>query len=841
MDRPSRWDKIKEIVGTALEHDPASRAAYLDEACAQNPTLRPEIESLINAYDQDGAELSQSPMAGPLLTSAQPLQSIGPYRLLKLLGEGGMGQVWLAEQTSPVRRQVALKLIRSGMLHSIALQRFHAERQSLAIMDHPCIAKVFDAGAALGGQPYFVMEYVEGLPITQYCDQRKLSLPDRLRLFIQVCDAVQHAHQKAIIHRDLKPANILVVEIDGKPRPRIIDFGIAKAAVPAKPDDTLFTQVGVLLGTPGYMSPEQIDPSIRDVDTRTDVYSLGVVLYELLTGSLPFDTQHLKRQPLDKLLRMLHEEDPPSPSTKVSSDFEKTIESADLRGLQTARLATLLRGDLDWITMKALERERDHRYGTTSELAADIERYLHNRSVIARPASTVYRFRKYIRRNRVAVAVASGALAFLIVFAIMQAVQLRRITRERDRANRITEFMFSMFKVADPNEARGNSITAREILDNASKDIDPGLARDPVLQAQMLDVMGTVYHSLGLYAQAKALLARAVEIRRRVLGPEHPDTLHSIDNLAWTLMGMGEYAEAEDLQRRTLDIQRRVLGPDHPDTARSINRLAGTLVSEGRNTEAEKLYRESLDIRRRILGPEHEETLSTMLNLSMTLQQEGRYTESENLQRETLDIQRRVLGMDHPGTLGSMRSLASALDDEGRFADAQELYHETLELDRRILGPEHPETLRVMHRLALTLQEQGRFAESEKLYRETLELTRRALGPEHPQIVGTLEGLALDLAHENRYGEAEPLFREAVRIASKQKSVTSVGEAWYDFACGEAIAGHRDVALQYLRKAVELRWFETADMANDDDLKNLRGDPRFEALVAHAKELTTTK
>jgi len=630
VQRPSRWEKIKEIVGTALERDAVHRATYLDEACAQNPTLRTEIESLISAYDQPGDDLSQSPLAGPLLPAAAPLQPIGPYRLLKILGEGGMGQVWLAEQTFPVRRQVALKLIRSGMLHSIALQRFQAERQSLAIMDHPCIAKVFDAGAAPGGQPYFVMEYVEGLPITRYCDQEKLPLPDRLRLFIQVCEAVQHAHQKAIIHRDLKPANILVVEIDGKPRPRIIDFGIAKAAVPSEPDATVFTQAGVLLGTPGYMSPEQIDPRIRDVDTRTDVYSLGVLLYELLTGSLPFDTQQLKKQPLDKLLRILREEDPPSPSTRVDADREKTIDSAERRGLEPAQLVSLLRGDLDWVTMKALERDRDRRYGSPSELAADIERYLQNRPVLARPASTSYRLHKYVRRHRVAVAVASGALALLIAFAVTQAVQLRRITRERDRANRITEFMTNMFKVADPNEARGNSITAREILDKSSKEIETGLAKDPQLQAQLMGTMGQVYVSMGLFPQGQAMLERAVQTGRRIGGPDDPDALRAMSYLSFLLLRQGRYADAERLFKEAIPGQERVFGANDVITLNTRRYLASVLEFEGKYSEADSVITKVLADDRRALGPENAEALRAMNVMANILDDEKRVPERNN-------------------------------------------------------------------------------------------------------------------------------------------------------------------------------------------------------------------
>src|ERR1700734_3204936 len=540
----ARWQRLKELLHQALPLTPARRAALLDDECAGEPELRAELESLL----QENARMS----AGFLELSSPGGGSDGPgfagvlqagqifserFQLVRKLGEGGLGQVWLAEQTSPVRRQVALKLIKAGMYDESVLRRFQSERQSLALMDHPAIAKVFDAGATPQGQPYFVMEYVPGLPINEYCDQHKLTIRQRLELFIQACEGVQHAHQKAFIHRDLKPANILVVEVDGRPQPRIIDFGLAKAiavkstafmSIAGQTNDPLqYTRWGQFLGPPGYMSPEQVNRDAQDVDTRTDVYSLGVVLYVLLTGLQPFEIKPRHQPHMDELLRRLREEDPPKPSGKVSGDRETSTAAAEARRIHRTELVSLLRGDLDWIAMKALERDRDRRYGTPAEMAADLRRYLNHEAVLARPPNSVYRARKYIRRHRVAVSVTAGLMILLAAFSVLQGLELRRTAQQRDRATRITEFMTGMFKVADPSEARGNSVTVREILDKASKDIRLGLGRDPQVQAQMMQVMATTYMNLGLYPRAHDLATAALEAQLALLGPENRETLTS--------------------------------------------------------------------------------------------------------------------------------------------------------------------------------------------------------------------------------------------------------------------------------------------------------------------------
>jgi len=412
VETKQEWEKIKEVFGAALECNPSERAAFLEQACGGDLSLRQEVESLIRAHETSSNLWQQPFRPGP----PENIEGrfIGPYQLLKKLGEGGMGQVWLAQQTAPLQRKVALKLIRWGMYDDTLLHRFQAERQSLAVMDHPAIAKVFDAGATSEGQPYFVMEYVAGAPITDYCDQKKLKIPDRLELLIKVCEGVQHAHQKAIIHRDLKPANILVADVDGKPVPRIIDFGLAKAINCDIADQTVNTRIGHFVGTPGYMSPEQCDPASHDVDTGTDVYSLGVVLYVLLTGSLPFETKDWRDKPLDEILRRLRDRDPVRPSTKVSAGRDTSSTTAEARGTEEKQLVSALRGDLDWITMKAIEKDRTRRYNSVTAFADDLRRYIKHEAISARPDTFAYRTAKFVRRNRTAVALISAALALVI-------------------------------------------------------------------------------------------------------------------------------------------------------------------------------------------------------------------------------------------------------------------------------------------------------------------------------------------------------------------------------------------------------------------------------------------
>jgi eukaryotic-like serine/threonine-protein kinase len=780
-----RWQSVKELLHQAMLLPTGQRGPFLDEVCASDASLRAELESLLSAEEHVRSSFLESPAladkliaADLLIGESSPLEAgqvfEQRFQLVRKLGEGGMGQVWLSEQTSPVRRQVALKLIKAGMYDEGMVQRFRAERQLLAIMDHPAIAKVFDAGATPQGQPYFVMEYVPGLPITEYSDRKKLKIRDRLELFIQACEGVQHAHQKAIIHRDLKPANILVVEVDGKAVPRIIDFGLAKVTAPQVSGETLFTQLGHLVGTPGYMSPEQADPRVRDIDTRTDVYSLGVILYVLLTGSLPFETMLKEKQPLDELLRKLREEEPPRPSTKVSTDRGTSAITAEARSTEPRQLVSQLRGDLDWITMKALEKDRDRRYGSASELADDIGRYLNHEPVLAVPPSAIYRARKFARRYRVALITASTFALVLVAATAVSIQQSLRASRETAVAQAVNDFLqndllaqASATRQSGPRAKPDPDLKVRTALDRAAGKIEGKFEKQPEVEASIRDTIGQTYMDLGLYPEAGKQLERALDLYRRALGAGDPKTIKTMSRLGRIADLQGRFPQAEALFSQALESQRRVLGPEHPDTLASMSGLANVYYSEGKYPEAERLHSQTLEIRRRVLGREHPDTLVSMNGLAIAYQVQGKYAQAEELSSQTLEIRQRVLGPEHPETLSSMNNLAIVYSMENKRAQAEALYSQTLEIRRRVLGPEHPYTLSSMINLATIYYYEGKYEQAEELHSQTLEIKRRVLGPEHPDTLTSMNNLAAVYAVQGKYAQSEEMFTKAVETSKR--------------------------------------------------------------------------
>ncbi len=702
---------------------------------------------------------SPSPHFG---TPEGPGTQLGPYRLIETIGEGGFGTVFRAEQTHPVKREVALKIIKLGMDTREVVARFEAERQALALMDYPAIAKVYDAGATEMGRPYFVMELVEGEPLTDYCEKNVLTTRERLELFGDVCLAVQHAHQKGVLHRDLKPSNVLVTEVNGVPLPKVIDFGIAKAIEQPLTEATLATEEFQVMGTPEYMSPEQATG--RDVDTRADVYALGVLLYEILTGSRPFSTQSTGLDQLAELLRQIHEVTPAKPSTRVSQLGKASSgEASDTRILSRA-----LRGDLDWIVMKALEKDRERRYASAAEMADDVGRHLANEPVLASPPSRIYRMRKFVRRNRLAVGSAVVLSLTLIVATIgLAMLYLRSVAseelakREAETSRQALQFMTGMFEVSDPSQARGQTITAREVLDRGAERITRELADQPRIRAELMQTMGEVYRGLGLFDRAEELASSAEATRTELLGETHPETLRASALLADVWNKQAHLDRAEKLARKTLETQRSTLGPEHVDTLGSLIVLSQVLERQSKLEEAEALTREAVEAAQRTLGDDHALTLLAQDQLGVTFIATGRYEEAKELYQNVLATHRRTFGDDHPDTLLMIVKLAEVEMERGRFDEAEKLYLEALEDERRVHGEEHRDYLTTRQQLSLLYFRQTRLDEALELSREITATMRRVLGDGHLDTLHSINTLGVIVAGLGRYEEAEELYLEA--------------------------------------------------------------------------------
>jgi len=699
---------------------------------------------------------------------------IGPYRLLEKIGEGGMGEVWVAEQKEPVRRRVALKVIKRGMDSDQIVARFEAERQALAMMDHPAIAKVFDAGQTPNGRPYFVMEHVDGVAITEHCDRHKLSTRERLELFARVCEGVQHAHQKAVIHRDIKPSNVLVTVKDGKAEPKIIDFGVAKATAHRLTEKTIYTELGVLIGTPEYMSPEQAEMTGQDVDTRTDVYSLGVLLYELLTGALPFDSRELRAAGFDEIRRQIREVDPPKPSTRLGSlPGDRSTLAANNRRSETRTLTRQIRGDLDWITMRALEKDRTRRYGSASDLALDLGRYLRDEPVLAGPPSDIYRAKKFVKRNKVGVGVAALLAVVLVAFGLVTTMQSRRIAREAAKAEQVSEFLVELFEVSDPSEARGNAITAREVLAKGAERIEAELSDQPEVQARLMSTIGEVHAKLGLREQSRPLLERAVQRYTEALGSEHRATLQTRSLLGSLDRLLARLDDSQTQLETVLEIQQRRFGQEDPDTLDTRRRLAWVHHDRHDYELLEPIHRSILEARRRLLGEEHSDTLVSMSDLADAYKHEcreqspaeldpGCHDEARKLLLTVLDGRRRALGGDHPETLSTVADLVELDVFDKKFDQAEQRYVELLEARRAVYGERHPNTLDIMHNLVNVYQKSGQLEEAERLLSEVVAMRREVQGDRHPDTLQAIRYLAGLNTRMGRYEVAGSLLREVV-------------------------------------------------------------------------------
>jgi tetratricopeptide (TPR) repeat protein len=801
------------------------------------------------------------------VTEASQDLDIAGYSIRRKIDEGGMGEVFEAWQEEPGRR-VAIKLVKRGMDSDEVLARFESERQTLALMSHAHIARVFAAGTTPTGRPYFVMEYVEGVPITAYCDREGLALDQRIALFLQVCEGVQHAHQKGVIHRDIKSSNVLVEVADGRALPKIIDFGLAKV-LSAGVTDAGLTQAGAPIGTPEYMSPEQLELEGTHVDTRTDVYALGILLYELLVGSKPFDARVIFDEGFFEFRRQILEVDPARPSSRITAD------TAKLRASTTVQLERELRGDLDWIVARALEKLPDRRYPSVSEFAADLQRHRDDEPVLAGPPSRTYRIKKFVRRHRLGVASALGLVLVMGLgiagtsLALVRAVsaeglasrEAERASQEAHTARRTADFMTGLFEVVDPGEARGNTVTAREILDRGARRIDAELREEPEVRASLMNTMGVVYSRLGLYQEALPLLRGSLDERSRTLGDEDGRVAESRNALGKTLRLAADYEDAERELRAALEARRRLPGAELA-VAESLNDLGAVLSERGQQAEAEGLLRESLELRKKLLG-RHAAVAESLNELAFAIYDQHEVAGVEGFLREALDLRTELLGT-HPDTAESLNNLGTFLYEQERQEEAVPLLRRSLEMKRELFGAVHPDLAMSMNNLAFALHDAGDLDGAEQLYREAVEQQRTLLGNAHPNLGQALNNLAFLLRDRGDYEGARAAFFEAVATyrralgdehASVIKAISNARQlvkeaiekrtrdlgpdaaetigARLDMAELERIAGHPEDA----RPLAEEAWMQLSEGPERDGALAARAESLFGALLVDLGEL----
>jgi eukaryotic-like serine/threonine-protein kinase len=821
-DMNSKPQREEALFQAAAQLAGAERAAFLDSACRGDAALRQRLEALLAAHNvKDSFLESEEPKPGGEAVPTMKLeladtpdeavgQKLGPYKLREKIGEGGCGVVYVADQEHPVRRRVALKVIKLGMDTKQVVARFEAERQALAMMDHPNIAKVLDAGTTETGRPYFIMELVRGIKITDYCDQEKVPTRERLELFIQICHAIQHAHQKGIIHRDIKPSNILVTLHDGVPVPKVIDFGIAKATEGRLTDSTVYTQLHQFIGTPAYMSPEQAEMSGLDVDTRSDIYSLGVLLYELLTGKTPFDANELMSQGIDEMRKTIREKEPPRPSTKLHTlQGEELTTTAKRHGVDAPKLASQLRGDLDWIVMKCLEKDRKRRYETANGLAMDLKRHLNNETVVARPPSKLYEFQKTVRRHKVGFAATAAVIVVLAAGIVMTTWQAVRATHakqeafaarqeaetneqkaiaaqatetklreqaqadekkaqtEAARSAAVAQFMKDMLNGVGPSVALGRDTTLlREILDQTAQRLN-ALNGQPEVEADLRMTLGVVYYNISDYDKSKAMLQGALVIQKKLHGDKSLPVAAALYQLGQLYHRAAMPAEAEADYRQALAIQEELLGQTNLVVASTLDDLGSLLRNDGQDAEAEANLRESLAIRRKLLPTDHPDIATSLSALGLVLADEGKLKEAELCHRESLAMRQRLLPPDHPKIANSEEQLAGTLVKEGEYAEAETNYLAALAIDRKVLGDSR-DTANALEQLASLLVKENRLPEAEPWSREAVAMATKIFGAHSRTVAQWQVRLAAALRSEGKFAEADALIREAAKSLDPQ-------------------------------------------------------------------------
>jgi serine/threonine protein kinase/tetratricopeptide (TPR) repeat protein len=793
-------DQIIELLHEAKARPSgAERERFLDEACGNDSALKEQIVSLLKADADEGKSdfLKNTLLLRPSApVTEKPGDRIGRYKLLEQIGEGGCGVVYMAEQQEPVRRRVALKVIKLGMDTKQVIARFEAERQALALMDHPNIAKVLDGGSTDTGRPFFVMELVRGIRITDYCDQNNLSTNERLELFIQVCQAIQHAHQKGIIHRDIKPSNILVTQNDHVAVPKVIDFGIAKATIGHLTDKTLFTAFAQFMGTPAYMSPEQAQMSGLDIDTRADIYSLGVLLYELLTGNTPFDAKALLAAGMDEMCRKIREDEPSRPSICLSTMLAMDLTIvAKHRHAEPPRLIHLLRGDLDWLVMKCLEKDRTRRYETANALAMDLQRHLNDEPVVACPPSRSYRFQKLVRRNKLAFAAASAVTAALVLGLGISTWMFFKEKRARQRAVTAEQDQVRLRRQAEAEAAKSEqvnqflqdtlrniaSMTLRDrpilhnILDTTAARIGTELKLQPEVEAKLSWVIGNTYYELGDFTDAERMHRQAMANYQQLLGSENPTVATLLCNITEELSLQGKQDQAESLSREVLAMWKKLKGDEDPYVAESLDRLAMVLLRQSQPApepakqkllaEAETLERQALRLRRKLFGDAGTNVDLAPDDLAVILSAQGRKEEAATLFRESLALYRKQLPSEDRYVANTMIKLGNTLSDAGKHEEADPLVREGLAMHRRRVGNEHPDVALALSHHATLLLRWGKLAEAEIAEREALAIYSKLRT--HPYLTVTLGQLVRALRAQGKLAEAETFQRE--KLAEERK------------------------------------------------------------------------